>query len=80
MRVLVGVVADTLGTRLRRRVLPRAIQRGSLTSRQQRLFKPGGRLIRPARYCILQLAEGHLTQLLFGQILGRIERLAWHPT
>ncbi len=33
-----------------------------------------------ARYFILQLAESHLTQRLFGQILGRIERLAWHPT
>ena len=25
-------------------------------------------------------ARGHLTQRLFGQSLGRIERLAWHPT
>jgi hypothetical protein len=44
------------------------------------LFKTGGRLIRHARYYILQLAEGHLTWSLFRQILGRIERLAWHPT
>jgi hypothetical protein len=29
---------------------------------------------------LLQLAESHLTRRLFGQILGRIERLAWHPT
>ncbi len=28
----------------------------------------------------VQLAESHLTQRLFGQILGRIERLAWYPT
>ena len=28
---------------------------------------------------ILQLAESHLTPTLFRQILGRIERLAWHP-
>jgi len=32
------------------------------------------------RYDILQLAEGHLTRNLFGQILGRIEQLGWHPT
>jgi len=44
------------------------------------LFKTGGRLIRHARYFILQLAESHLTPMLFRQILGRIERLAWHPT
>jgi hypothetical protein len=64
----------------RRLALPRVIQSWSLTSLQQRLFKTGGRLIRHARYFILQLAEGHLTPRLFGQILGRIERLAWHPT
>jgi hypothetical protein len=32
------------------------------------------------RYFTLQLAESDLTGSLFGQILGRIERLAWHPT
>jgi hypothetical protein len=56
------------------------MQSWSLTSLQQRLFKTGGRLIRHARYYIVQLTERHLTQRLFGQILGRIERLAEHPT
>jgi len=37
-------------------------------------------LIRRARYFTLQLAESYLTPRLFGQILGRIEQLAWHPT
>jgi hypothetical protein len=60
--------------------LPLAIQRWSLTSLQQRLFKTGGRLIRHARYFTLQLAESHLTSTLFSLILRRIERLAWHPT
>jgi hypothetical protein len=40
----------------------------------------GGRLIRHARYFVLRLAESYLTPCLFRQILGRIERLAWHPT
>jgi len=40
----------------------------------------GGRLIRHARYFILQLAESPLTQRLFAQIIRRIGRLAWHPT
>ncbi len=39
-----------------------------------------GRLIRHVRYFILQRAESYLTQRLVRQILGRIERLAWHPT
>jgi Transposase DDE domain group 1 len=77
---LPGVVAYTLGTLLRRLVPPLAIQSGSLPSLQPRLFKTGGRLIRHGRYFILQLAERHLTQHLFGTILGRIERLAGHPT
>ncbi len=64
----------------RRLVLPLAIQRWSLTSLQQRLFKTGGRLIRHARSFRLQLAESHLTATLFLQIIRRIERLAWHPT
>jgi len=47
---------------------------------QQRLFKTGGRLIRHARYFIVQLAESYLTHPLFRQIVARIERLAWHST
>ena len=65
---------------LRRLVLPLAIQSWSLTSLQQRLFKTGGRLIRHARYFVLQLAKSHLTSRMFGQILRCIGRLAWHPT
>jgi hypothetical protein len=68
VRLLFGVIAY--------KVRPLAIQSWSLTSLQQRLFKTGGRLIRHARYFILQLAESHLTPTLFRQILGRIERLA----
>jgi len=81
--LLLSVIAYNLGNLRRRLALPLAylaIQSWSLTSLQQRLFKTGGRLVRHARYFILQLAESHLTPRLFGQILGRIERLAWHPT
>ncbi|MCI0372247.1 MAG: transposase [candidate division NC10 bacterium] len=74
-----STVTSDLGNLLRRLALPLAIQSWSLTSLRQRLFKTGGRLIRHARYFILQLAESHLTRRLFGQILGRIERLVWHP-
>ena len=80
VRLLLSVIAYNLGNLLRRLALPLAIQSWSLTSLQQRLFKTGGCLVRHARYFILQLAESHLTPRLFGQILGRIERLAWHPT
>ncbi len=80
VRLLLGVIACNLGNLVRRLVLPLAIQSWSLTRLQHRLFKTGGRLIRHARYFVLQLAESHLTSRLFRQILGRIELLAWHPT
>jgi len=80
VRLLLGVIAYNLGNLLRRLILPLTIQSWSLTSLQQRLFKTGGRLIRHARYFVLQLAESHLTGSLFRQILGRIGRLTWHPT
>ena len=51
-----------------------------LTSLQQGLFKTGRRLIRHARYFILQSAESQLTRSLFRQLFRRIARLAWHPT
>ena len=77
VRLLLAVIAYYLGNLLRRLGLPGAIQSWSLTSLQQRLFKTRGRLIRHARSFILQLAESPLTQRLLGQILGRVERLAW---
>ena len=80
VRLLLGVIAYNLGNLLRRLVLPMAIQDWSLTSLQQRLLKTGGRLIRHARYFMLQLAESYLTVPIFCQILARIERLARHPT
>jgi hypothetical protein len=80
VRLLLGVIAYNLANLLRRLVLPLGIQSWSLTSLQRRLFKTGGRLIRHARYFVLQPAESHLTGSLFRQILGHIERLTWHPT
>ena len=80
VRLVLGVIAYNLGNLLRRLVLPLALQSWSLTSLQQRVFKTGGRLIRHARYFVLQLAESYLTRRLFAQILRRIERLAGHPT
>ena len=38
-------------------------------------MKTGGRLVKPARYYWLLLAEGHLTRRLFGDMLRRM----WAP-
>ena len=48
----------------------------TVTSLQQRLVKTGGRLVKHARYYWLLLAEGHLTQRLFGDMLRRIWALS----
>ena len=80
VRLLLGVIAYSLDNLLRRLDLPLGIRSCPLTSLQQRLLETDGRLIRHARYFVLQLADSYLTSPLFGQILRRIERLTWHPT
>ena len=53
-------------------MLPKRIERWSLTSLQQRLVKTGARLVKHARYYWLLLAESHLPRRLFGAMLQRI--------
>ncbi len=72
VRLQLSVLAYNLGNLWRRLVLPKRIDRWSLTSLQQRLVKTGGRLVKHARYYWLLLAEGHLTRGVFGAILRRI--------
>ena len=72
VRLQLSVLAYNLGNLWRRLVLPKRIERWSLTSLQQRLVKTGGRLVKHARYYWLFLAESHLTRRLFGAMLQRI--------
>ncbi len=48
-------------------------------SKRHLRVRAGRRLIRHARYFVVQLVESYLTRRLFAPILGRIERLAEHP-
>lgn len=75
VRLWLSVIAYNLGNLWRRLVLPKRIEKWSLTSVQQRLVKTGGRLIKHARYYWLLLAESHLTRRLFGSMVRRIEAL-----
>jgi len=75
VRLWLSVIAYNLGNLWRRLVLPRRIEKWSLTSLQQRLVKTGGRLIKHARYYWLLPAEGHLTKRLFGAMVRRITAL-----
>ena len=72
VRLWLSVIAYNLGNLWRRLVLPKKIDRWSLTSLQQRLVKTGGRLIKHARYYWLLLAESHLTRRVCAAILRRI--------
>ena len=72
VRLWLSVIAHNLWNLWRRLVLPKRIDKWSLTSLQQRLVKTGGRLIKHAKYYWLLLAEGHLHRRLFGQMLRRI--------
>jgi len=62
VRLWLSLIAYHLGNLWRRLVLPARIDSWSLTSLQQRLVKPGGRLIKHARYSWLLLAESHMTR------------------
>jgi hypothetical protein len=75
VRLWLSLIAYNLGNLWRRLVLPRRIEKWSLTSMQQRLVKTGGRLIKHARYYWLLLAESHLTRRLFAAMLRRIAAL-----
>ncbi len=72
VRLWLSILAYNLGNLWRRLVLPKGIEKWSLTSLQQRLVKTGGRLVKHARYYWLLLAESHLTQRLFASVLRRI--------
>ena len=72
VRLQLSVLAYNLGNLWRRLVLPKRIERWSLTSLQQRLVKTGARLVKHARYYWLFLAESHLTRRLFWAMLQRI--------
>ena len=59
----------------RRLALPQRIEKWSLTSLQEGLVKTYGRLVKPARYYWLLLAESHLTRRLFVALVRRIDAL-----
>ncbi len=73
MRLWLTIIAYDRGNLWRRLLLPWRIGNWFLTSLQQRVVKPGGRLVKHARYYCLLLAEGHLTRQLFVSMMRRIQ-------
>jgi len=74
---MVRLLPPGFARRAKRRERLRTQNRGGDRSTYSR---PAGALSGGRGYVSLQLAESHLTQRLFGQTLGRLERLARHPT
>jgi hypothetical protein len=75
VRLWLSMIAYKLGNPWRRLVLMLRVGNWSLTSRQRRLVKTGGRLVKHARYYWLLLTENHLTRRLFASMVCRIETL-----
>lgn len=74
---MLSVIAYNLGNLRRRLALTKRIGNRSLTNLQQRMVKTGRRLIKPARYYWLLLAESQLTRRLFTGMLRKIVALPW---
>ena len=51
----------------------------TLTTLRAKLVKIGARIVRHGRYVIFQLAEAAVPQVLFAEILRRIDRLRGPP-
>jgi hypothetical protein len=75
VRLWLSVIICKLGNVRRRLVIPQRFGNWWLSSLQQRLVTTGGGLIKHARCYRLLLAESHLTQWLFGAMLGRVAAL-----
>jgi hypothetical protein len=79
VRLLLFLLAYTLGNLLRRLGLPKAVKDWSLRSLQLKLIKMGGRMVRHARRIVFQLAEVAVPRDLFAAILERLIRLRLAP-
>ena len=77
VRLWLFVLAYNLGNFMRRLTLPESVKHWSLRSVQTKLIKMGGRLVRPARRLVFQLAEVAVSREVFRQVLERIAGL--HP-
>jgi Transposase DDE domain group 1 len=59
--------------------LPEEVEHWSLTTLREKLVKIGVRIVRHARYVVLQLAELAVPRALFAAIMRRIGRLRPEP-
>jgi hypothetical protein len=75
VRLHLFVLAYNFGSFLRQLMLPREIERWTLTTTREKLIKIGAKVVRHARRVTFQLAEVAVPQRLFQEILCAIEQL-----
>jgi len=75
VRLQLFALAYNLANFLRQLVLPRPIERWSLTTLREKLIKIGAKVVQHAKYITFQLAEVAVPRALFEAILDRIDRL-----
>jgi hypothetical protein len=79
VRLWLFILACNPGEFLIRLCLPKAVKSWSLRSLQVKFIKIGGRLLRPARRLVFQVAEVAVPRALFQVVLERIGRLCPAP-
>jgi hypothetical protein len=79
VRLQLHALAYNLANFLRTMAMPEAIESWSLTSLRERLIKTGARLVRHARYVIVQMAEVALPREIFAGVLDLINGLRGPP-
>jgi hypothetical protein len=75
VRLLLFVLAYTLGNYFRQAVLPRSVSHWTLTTLREKLIKIGAKVVTHARRVIFQMAEVAVSRELFQSILKAIDRL-----
>ena len=73
-------LAYNLANFMRTLALPEAVAQWSLTGLREKLIKIGAKVVRHARYAVLQMAEVAVPRELFEQILRLIDGLRRRPT
>ncbi len=79
VRLQLHALAYNLGTFLPALALPEAVERGSLTTPQNKLIKIGAKVVRHGRYVTFQLAGVAIPRRLFAEILRLIDGLGPKP-
>jgi hypothetical protein len=74
-RLQLSALAYNLASFLRRPALPASVAHWSLTTLREKLIKIGAKVVRTARYVVLQMAEVAVPRHLFRTLLDRIQKL-----